>query len=174
MEQFDESIERYLSALDTVDRTEPAEAEAKTENLNKKLKNLKRQMRQLRKIETELKAQPDEQLSLTDPDARSMATSGRGTGMVGYNVQAVADAEHHLIVAHEVTNKGHDRDQLLNMATQAHEAIGTKRIEVVADRGFYSGTEILACDEAGIKTYVPKTMTSNSKAAGCTAIERME
>jgi transposase len=166
MQQVDESVERYLSALDTIDRTEPAGAEAKTENLNKKLKKLKRQMRQLRKIETEMKAQPDEQLSLTDPDARSMATSGRGTGIVGYNVQAVADAKHHLIVAHEVTNKGHDRDQLLNMATQAHEAIGTKRIEVVADRGYYSGTEILACEEAGIKTYVPKTVTSNSKAAG--------
>ena len=96
MQQVDESIERYLSALDTIDRTEPAEAEAKTTNLNKKLKKLKRQMRQLRKIETGLKAQPDEQLSLTDPDARSMATSGRGTGIVGYNVQAVADAKHHL------------------------------------------------------------------------------
>ena len=166
MQQVDESIERYLSALDTIDRTEPAEAEAKTANLNKKLKKLKRQMRQLRKIETEMKAQPDEQLSLTDPDARSMATSGRGTGIVGYNVQAVADAKHHLIVAHEVTNKGHDRDQLSNMATQAHEAIGTKRIEVVADRGYYSGTEILACEDAGIKTYVPKTETSNSKARG--------
>ena len=166
MQQVDESIERYLSALDTIDRTEPAEAEAKMANLNKKLKKLKRQMRQLRKIETEMKAQPDEQLSLTDPDARSMATSGRGTGIVGYNVQAVADAKHHLIVAHEVTNKGHDRDQLSNMATQAHEAIGTKRIEVVADRGYYSGTEILACEDAGIKTYVPKTETSNSKARG--------
>ena len=146
MQQVDESIERYLSALDTIDRTEPAEAEAKTANLNQKLKKLKRQ---LRKIEPELKAQPDEQLSLTDPDARSMA-SGRGTGIVGYNVQAVADAKHHLIVAHEVTNKGHDRDQLSNMATQAHEAIGTKRIELVADRGYYSGPEILACEEAGI------------------------
>jgi transposase len=166
MRQVDESIERYLSALDTLDRTEPTEAEAKTAHLNEKLKKLKQQMRRLRKIEAELKTQPDEQLSLTDPDARSMATSGRGTGIVGYNVQAVADAKHHLIVAHEVTNTGHDRDQLSNMATQAHEAIGTKRIEVIADRGYYSGREILACEEAGIRTYVPKNMTSNSKAAG--------
>ena len=166
MRQVDESIERYLSALDTIDRTEPTEAEAKTAHLKEKLKKLKRQMRRLRKIEAELKTQPDEQLSLTDPDARSMATSGRGTGIVGYNVQAVADAKHHLIVAHEVTNTGHDRDQLSNMAMQAHEAIGTKKIAVIADRGYYNGPEILACAEAGITTYVPRTMTSNSRAEG--------
>jgi hypothetical protein len=113
-----------------------------TAHLKEKLKKLKRQMRQLRKIEIELKRQPDEQLSLTDPDARSMATSGRGTGIVGYNVQAVVDAKHHLIVAREVINTGHDRDQPSNMATQAREAMGTKRIKVVADRGYYSGPEI--------------------------------
>src|SRR5438876_1893747 len=96
-QQVDESIERYLSALDTIGRTEPTEAEAKTAHLKEKLKKPKRQMRQLRKIETALKTRPNEQLSLTDPDARSMATSGRGTGIVGYNVQAVADAKHHLI-----------------------------------------------------------------------------
>jgi hypothetical protein len=95
-----------------------------------------------------------------------MATSGRGTGIVGYNVQAVADAKHHLIVAHEVTNRGHDRDQLSNMATQARDAIGIKRIEVIADRGYYSGREILACEAAEIRAYVPKNETSNSKAAG--------
>ena len=88
-------------------------------------------------------------------------TSGRGTGIVGYNVQAVADAKHHLIVAHDVTS--HDRDQLSNMATQGHEAIGTKKTEVIADRGYYGGPEILACEEAGIKTYVPRTMTSKPK-----------
>src|SRR4030095_14533323 len=137
---------------------EPTEAEAKTAHLKEKLKKLKRQMRRLREIEVDLKRQPDEQLSLTDPDARSMATSGRGTGIVGYNVQAVADAKHHLIVAHEVTNTGHDRDQLSNMAMQAHEAIGTKKIAVIADRGYYNGPEILACAEAGITTDVHRLM----------------
>ncbi len=78
-----------------------------------------------------------------------MATSGRGTGVVGYNVQAVVDAKHHLIVAHEVTKSGHDRAQLLNMATQAHEVMGTRKLEVIADRGYYSGEQILACAEAG-------------------------
>src|SRR5271155_35741 len=146
MQQVDESIERYLSALDTIDRTEPAGAEAKTANLNKKLKKLKRQMRQLRKIETEMKAQPDEQLSLTDPDARSMATSGRGTGIVGYNVQAAVDTKHHLIVEHEVTNVGNDHGQLSRMAIAAKDAMGRSKLKVVADRGYFSGPEIRACD----------------------------
>ena len=110
MQQIDESIERYLSALDTADRTEPAGLEAKTARLQDKLVKLRQQMRELRSIKTKLLKQPDKQLSLTDPDARSMATSGRGTGIVGYNVQVVADAKHHLIVAHDVVNVGNDRE----------------------------------------------------------------
>jgi hypothetical protein len=112
MQQIDESIERYMSALDTADRTEPVGLEAKTTRLQDKLVKLRQQMRELRSIKTKLLKQPDEQLSLTDPDARSMAVSGRGTGIVGYNVQVVADAKHHLIVAHDVVNVGNDRAQL--------------------------------------------------------------
>lgn len=123
-------------------------------------------MQQLRAVEDRLNQQPDKQLSLTDPDARSMATSGRGTGMVGYNVQAAVDSEHHLIVAHEVTNVGHDRSQLANMAFKAREAMQENALEVIADRGYFKGPEILACEQAGIETYVPKPMTSNSKAQG--------
>ena len=103
MKQIDESIERYLNALDTADRTQPADLEARTTHLQEKLVKLKKQMHYLRDIEQQLKQQPDKQLSQTDPDARSMATSGRGTGIVGYNVQTAVDTKHHLIVAHEVT-----------------------------------------------------------------------
>ena len=109
---------------------------------------------------------PDQQVSLTDPDARSMATSGRGTGIVGYNVQAAVDAKHHLIVAHEVTNVGHDRTQLASMAQQTQEAIGSETLTVLADRGYYKGAEILKCEDAGIEALVPKPLTSNSKADG--------
>jgi len=165
-EQIEESIARYLSALDTADRAEPEIAEAKTVRLNEKITLLKRQMAQLREIEARLQETPDKQISLTDPDARSMATSGRGSGMVGYNVQTAVDAKHHLIVAHEVTNQGHDRAQLANMAKQARDAMGTSELNVVADRGYFSGDEILACDEAGITAYVPKPMTSSAKADG--------
>jgi hypothetical protein len=108
----------------------------------------------------------DKQISLTDPDARSMATSGRGSGMVGYNVQSAVDTKHHLIVAHEVTNVGSDRSQLSHMTERARAAIGSEAIEAVADRGYYSGEEILACEEAGITVYLPKPMTSGINAKG--------
>ena len=111
-------------------------------------------------------ATPDQQISMTDPDARAMSTSGRGRGIVGYNVQTAVDAEHHLIVAHEVTNVGHDRSQLANMAIQAKEATHCENLSVLADRGYYNGEEILACDKAGITAYVPKTQTSNNQARG--------
>ena len=166
MREVEESIERYLGALDTADRTQPSDLELKTARLNEKLSTLRKQMQQLREIEQKLQDQPDKQLSLTDPDARSMATSGRGTGMVGYNVQLAADTKHHLVVAHDVINVGSDRSELWSRATKAREAVGKDKLEVIADRGYFKGLEILACEEAGIKTYVPKPMTSNAKAEG--------
>jgi transposase len=166
MKQIDESIERYLNALDTADRTQPPDLETRTAHLQEKLSKLKKQMQYLREIEQQLKQQPDKQLSLTDPDARSMATSGRGTGMVGYNVQASVETKHHLIVAHEVTNVGHDRTQLSNMALQSREALAVKGMEAIADRGYFKGLEIQKCVEAGITPSVPKTMTSDNKAKG--------
>jgi transposase len=166
MRQVEESIERYLNALETADRTQPADLDLKTVRLQDKLTSLRQQMKQLRAIGTKLQQLPDKQLSLTDPDARSMATSGRGTGVVGYNVQLAADTKHHLIVAQDVVNVGHDRSELLPMAMQAREAIGKEKLEVIADRGYYAGQEILACEQAGIKTLVPKPMTSNSRAEG--------
>src|SRR5437667_11982361 len=84
----------------------------------------------------------DKQISLTDPDARSMATSGKGSGMVGYNVQSAVDTTHHLIVAHEVTNVGTDRSQLSNIAEQARTEMGAETLDVVAERGYYYSQEI--------------------------------
>lgn len=165
-QQIEESIQRYLSALDTADRTQPAELESKTARLKDKIERLREQMRGLDEIKEKLKTQPDGQLSLTDPDARSMATSGKGSGLVGYNVQVAVDAKHHLIVAHEVTNVGNDRAQLSPMAQAARDAMGKARLQVVADRGYYSGPQIKACHDAGIAVLLPKTSTSNAKAEG--------
>ena len=166
MKQIEESIDRYLAALDTADREEPSVAQAKTARLHDKISMLKKQMQQLKEIEVRRIAAPDQQISLTDPDARSMATSGRGSGMVGYNVQTAVDAKHHLIVAHEVTNVGHDRNALATMAKQASVAMGEKDLTVVADRGYFKGEEILACEQAGITAFVARPQTSGSKAAG--------
>ena len=166
MEQIEASINRYLSALDTADQEEAATAQSKSTKLKEKIAALKKRMQQLKEIEVLVQATPDKQISLTDPDARSMATSGKGTGVVGYNVQTVVDAQHHLIVAHEVTNVGNDRSQLASMAQQAQTAMGRKDLEVVADRGYFKGEEILACQGAGMTPFVPKPLTSGSKAKG--------
>jgi transposase len=164
MEEIESSINRYLTELDTADRQEPAVAQARSERLQDKIATLKAQMKELQAIEVQLNATPDKQISLTDPDARSMKT--RGTGIVGYNVQTAVDAKHHLIVAHEVTNIGIDRDQLSSMAKSARAAMGVADLTVIADRGYFKGEEILACHEAGIHAIVPKTTTSGAKAAG--------
>jgi len=167
MEQIEQSVARYLHQLDSADRQEPSLARAtKTHRLQGKIATLKDEMRRLEALETEMLATPDKQISLTDPDARSMATSGRGSGMVGYNVQAAVDTKHHLIVAHEVTNVGTDRSQLSHMAKRTKAALGTDALDVVADRGYYKSEEILACEEAGITVTLPQTFTSNNKAKG--------
>ena len=166
MDQVEASIARYLAALETADRQEGELAKAKSERLAEKIAKLREQMADFEALGPVLDAQPDRQLSLTDPDARSMATSGRGSGIVGYNVQIAVDAEHHLIVAHEVTNVGHDRGQLSGMAGAAKEAMGAGALDVLADRGYFDGEEVLACEVAGASPYVPKPLTSGAKADG--------
>ncbi len=167
LEQIEESVGRYLHQLDSADRQEPSLARTtKTARLKDKIATLKEEMRRLGKLEAQMLAAPDKQISLTDPDARSMATSGRGSGMVGYNVQASVDTKHHLIVAHEVTNEGTDRAQLSNMAKQTKAVLKTDRLDAVADRGYFNSEEILACEEAGITVTLPKPLTSNNKAKG--------
>ena len=165
-QQIEESIRRYLDALETADRTQPVEVEAKTERLREKIETLRGQMRRMDRIREDLKAAPDEQISETDPDARSMISQAKGTGMVGYNVQAAVDTKHHLIVTHEVTNEGSDRAQLSKMATAARDEMGKTKMEAIADRGYFNSNEIKATLEAGITPLVPKPMTSNAKAEG--------
>jgi transposase len=166
LERIDESIARYLSQLETADRHGDTVPEAKVARLKSKLEKLKEEIVRLNAIKAEMMKSEDKQISLTDPDARSMATSGKDTGIVGYNVQIAVDTQHHLIVAHEVTNVGTDRHQLANMAGQARAEMAVETLDVVADRGYYTSEEILACEEAGIAVTLPKPMTSNSKAAG--------
>ncbi len=166
LQQIDESIERYLGQIASADRQEAAVATDKAQRLEDKITALKTEMARLKKLEVQMLQTPDQQISLTDPDARSMATSGRGTGTVGYNVQTAVDAKHHLIVTHEVTNQGHDRHQLHHMAQQAKEVIGSETLAVVADRGYFNGKEILACEQSKITTYLPKPQTSGSTKKG--------
>jgi len=165
--QLEESVARYLSQLDTADRQEPSELLAmKTTRLKEKLAKLAEEMQRLDGLEARMLAAPDQQISLSDPDSRSMATSGRGSGVVGYNVQVAVDTEHHLIVTHEVTNVGSDRAQLARVAKETKAVLQTDTLEAVADRGYFSSEEILACEQAGITVTLPKPVTSGIKAKG--------
>jgi transposase len=167
MVQIEESVARYLQQLDSADRQEPSEVlKTKTNRLKEKIEKLKEQMRRLQVLKVTMLATPDQQISLTDPDARSMATSGRGSGVVGYNVQVAVETKHHLIVTHEVTNVGTDRSQLSSVAKQAKATLDVENLDAVADRGYFSSEEILACENAGITVTLPKPMTSGLIAKG--------
>lgn len=161
---MEESIQRYLEALDTAYQTQPAEVQAKTERLQGKIQKMRQR---LQAMKAQLETLPDRQLSQTDPDARAMTTySAKGTALVGYNVQAAVDTKNHLIVAHEVTNNGSDRAQLSIMALAARDAMGKRKLKAIADRGYYSGLGLKACENAGVAALVPKPMTSNARAEG--------
>ena len=164
MKEIESSISQYLKDLETADRHEPETKQPRVERLQQKIVKLKAQMKQLSEIKEKLNDAPDNQISLTDPDARSMRT--RGSGMVGYNVQTAVDTQHHLIVDHEVSTNGNDRDQLFNMASKARSAMGVDQLTAIADRGYYKNTEILACDNADIKAVVAKSVTSTATAEG--------
>ena len=195
IEQIEQSIQRYLEAVETADRTQPVEAQAKSRRLGEKIERLRERVRQLGQMKETLQAQDDPQLSTTDPDSRSMTSDGRAIGnahvvvvadfvrRTGGNggtvhhdgdavgntencIQVAVDTKHHLVVAQEVTNNGNDRGQLAKMAHQARQAMGKTKLQAIADRGYFSGPQIKACEEAGITAYVPKPMTSNSKAEG--------
>ena len=164
---MEESVSRYLSQLDTADLQEQTEAiTLKRIRLKDKLEKLHSEMAKLDAMEKQMLASPDEQISLTDPDSRSMATSGRGSGVVGYNVQVATETEHHLIIAHEVTNVGSDRSQLAKVAKAAKEVLQVDKLEAVADRGYYHGEEIKACADASITVTLPKPLTSGAKSEG--------
>jgi transposase len=167
LKEAEKSVERYLQQLDSADRQEPSVARTtKKARLTDKIALLKEETKRLKALEAEMLATPDKQISLTDPDSRSMATSARGSGMVGYNVQAAVDTKHHLIVAHDIINEGNDRSQLASMSNKAKAALGTDELDVIADRGYFSGEEILACDKADITVTLPKPLTSNNRSKG--------
>jgi transposase len=164
IQEIESSIARYLTEMDSADRQEPEVAQLRADRLKEKIAALKEQMQSMKVVEQELAKAPDGQISMTDPDARSMKT--RGTGIVGYNVQTAVETRHHLIVEHDVTNAPTDRSQLSSMATKACSAMGMDSALVIADRGYYSSEELRKCHEAGIAAVVPKSTTSNATADG--------
>lgn len=164
LDEIDKSIARYLDRIASADRQDSKASIAKTRNMKDKISKLTEELERLKKLQVRMREAPDKQLSLTDPDARSM--KARGEGIVGYNVQTAVDVENHLIVAHEVTNKGSDRSQLHNISLQAQEALQTESLDVLADRGYYNVLQVEACYADGIFPIMPAPQTSNSLAQG--------
>ena len=142
---------RYLRALDRADREEGDIAEAKSVRLKEKIAGLRRQMQALKAMEQTVQDAPDQQVSLTDPDARSMATSGKGTATVGYNVQIAVDAEHHLIETNWQARKGSRR---------GGGSSGLFRPSPVAS------DQVLSCEGTGVAPIVPKVLTSSGTKRG--------
>jgi transposase len=169
------NIERYLAKLDAADRQEPEIREITTEELRRKIASMEAKLDELNERAAEVEAHPDKQVSLTDPDARSMTKAGGGT-VVGYNVQTAVDSKHHLIAAHEVTTRGVDRSELSGMAQQAKDAtlgeasgdgdVTTESFTVVTDAGYYKGKEIAKCYRNGIRALVPRVDTSGKSRKG--------
>jgi transposase len=166
MKQVQDNIDRYLEELDRADREESDIVEPKAARLKEKIGRLRDQMRALEAREEEVRLAPDQQVSLTDPDARAMTSAGRETSIVGYNLQTAVDAQHHLIVAHELLNIGSDRAQLSTMAAKAKQAMGVDALDAIADKGYFKGEEIRACEGIGVTAFVPRPLTSGAKAQG--------
>jgi transposase len=167
MQQIEESVERYLHQLDSADRQDPTAAiSSRVERLHEKISRLREEMVRLRALEGQMQEEADGQISLTDPDARSMATSGRGSGVVGYNVQAAVETDHHLIVTHDVVQTGSDRAQLVAMAEKAKQALGVEELDVVADRGYFNSEQILECSRTDVTVTLPKPVSSGLTAKG--------
>jgi transposase len=160
-------VERYLEEADRIDRQETGAARTeRAAHLSGRFQRVRHEIERLMAMGKALIDAPDGQISLTDPDARAMATRAQHSGHVGYNVQSVVDAETHLIVTHEVTNQGHDRDLLTKMATQAKAVLQREDMHILADKGYFSAQEILACHEAGITATVPRSDTSGARSKG--------
>ena len=159
--------ERYIKEMARIDNQETGEVHSeKVVHLARRQKRIREEIERLKAIDTTLMDAPDGQISLTDPDARSMATSARFSGLVGYNVQSAVDTDTHLIIAHDVTNQGFDRTQLMPMAISAQKALGRKEVQVIADKGYFSGTQIFSCHEAGVSVTVPRPETSGNRRKG--------
>jgi len=165
MEQVEQHINKYMDLLDREDRKTASQPGHRIPQIKKTLTRLREKMKALKVLEKEVKAQPDKQISLSDPDSRLMKTRGNQR-KVCYNVQTAVDTKHHLIVAHEVNNLVSDRSQLSHMAQQASDAVGIDDLMVLADKGYYAGPDIVACQEAGFHPLLPRVFTSSGRRAG--------
>lgn len=162
LKHIHDKIDMYLNELDQQDGLESSLKMPTVDELNEKIAQLQDRRQQYEDLLQRLEVSGASQISLTDPDSRSMKTK-HGTD-VCYNVQIAVDHQYKLIVAHEVTNDVTDQDQLAAMATRAKTMLETDHLDALADMGYYNGDEVKKCLDEGIVPYIPKPNTSaNSK-----------
>lgn len=159
IESLDERIAAYLAEMERQDGAEASTVNLSAEELRAKIEQLGRRKQFHEDLAEKLQESSAQEISLTDPDSRLMLV-GQGVD-VCYNVQTVVDSKHKLIVHHEVTNAHTDQGYLVPMATTAMQVLGVQTLEVVADKGYYSGEEIKKCEDRGIVTYIPKADVSS-------------
>lgn len=167
----DERIDRYLEELDANDEEEDEFEKPTAEELREKIEILKKRRQEVEARQEEIAQSGQQQISLTDPDARSMPVGGGRRTQVAYNVQITVDAKHKLILDHEVTNSVTDQGQLSKMAIRAQQLLEAEHLEALADMGYYDGREVKACLAAGVTPYIPKPNTSANTGRGLFAKE---
>ncbi len=170
MAESDERLTRYLRQLDEADKDdadrddEDGPGDGTVERLQEKIAAICERRARLEEHRKALAQSGEDQLSLTDPDARAMHASSR-IG-VGYNVQIAVDTKHKLIAEQQVHNKVSDLGLLAETSEAAREALGVAQIDAVADRGYFKIEDIEACEAAGIVPYVPKPQRGSAAAKG--------
>jgi len=156
---------RLPAELAQADATEPSAPTPTRAELAAKIAALRDQRDWHEELLASLRADGERQVSVTDEHARRMRAGGGGS-VVGYNAQAAVDAQHKLIVAADVTNEETDLRQLSGLARQTKETLGVEKLDVVADTGYCSTSEVVTCQAHGITPYVPQADTSANTAQG--------
>lgn len=152
IEYAEAQINAYLMAI--------AKDEALADDLTDKLKTYQELKEQYLTQKQELKDEGLEQKSLTDPDSRRMKNNGSLD--ISYNVQSVVDAKNHFVVDISTTNDINDQNQLYTMAQKASELLEKESSTVLADTGYYNGTEIKNCVDAGMNVFIKKAKANNA------------
>ena len=164
IQEIEDKIDQYLKELDRQDKHEVGQTALSAEELKEKIEHYKQRRVQYEQLKNKLERSGKSQISLTDPESRSMRV-GHDVE-VSYNVQIVVDHKHKLVIEHGVTNEVTDQGQLFTMAQKGKELLGVETLEVVADRGYYNGGEVKACEQSGMTVYVPQPNNSSNLKRG--------
>ena len=152
IEYAETQINAYLMAMEKDDTS--------NENFKEKLQQYQDLRKKYLAQKQELKNEGLEQKSLTDTDSRRMKNNGSLD--ICYNVQSVVDAQNHFVIDISTTNDINDQNQLYVMAKDSANLLETEMSTVIADTGYYNGTEIKKCIDDGMNVFIKKAKANNS------------